>query len=100
MTAALVIDRSSKTTNMMYSQIVFALTLDWAIWGTVPTWTSWIGGAVVVSSVIWGSIQKDESKAGGDEEYAMVPAEDLELEEEEVFSDDGLRQDKIGQPKQ
>ena len=81
MTAALVIDGSSRTTNMMYSQIVFALTLDWVIWGAVPTWTGWVGGAVVVSSVIWGSMQKDEGKGQRDEEYSELPAEDFELEE-------------------
>jgi drug/metabolite transporter (DMT)-like permease len=82
MTAALVIDGSSRTTNMMYSQIVFALILDWVIWGAVPTWTGWIGGVVVVSSVIWGSMQKDEGKGQRDEEYSALPAQDFELEEE------------------
>ena len=100
MTAALVINGSSKTTNMLYSQIIFALTLDWVIWGTVPTWTGWIGGAVVVSSVIWGSMEKDEGKEQLDEEYLAIPPEDFELEEDGIGnSDDEIHTEETLRPK-
>lgn len=79
MTAALVMDKSARATNMMYSQIVFALLLDWVIWGTVPGTLSWIGGAVVVAGVVWGAMIKEELKPV-DEEYGAVPQDDNEEE--------------------
>ncbi|TVY86665.1 putative membrane protein, partial [Lachnellula willkommii] len=36
LTAGLQMDRSSKATSMLYTQIVFALGFDWAIWGVLP----------------------------------------------------------------
>jgi len=35
---------------MMYVQIIFALGLDWGVWGVWPGVWSWVGGAVVVGS--------------------------------------------------
>jgi drug/metabolite transporter (DMT)-like permease len=57
MTAGLVRDHSSRATNVMYSSVVFALILDWAIWGVLPgTWSA-IGGLIVVSATFWGAMQ-------------------------------------------
>lgn len=84
LTVALVMDKSSRATNMMYSQIVFAVLLDWMIWGTIPTWTSWFGGAIVVAAVVWGSMQVEQTKSESknDAEYQAVPAGELELTNE------------------
>lgn len=103
MTAGLVRDNSSKATNMMYSSVLFGLVLDYVIWDAVPGWSSWMGGAVVVTATVWGAMQKSEDGArkGGDEEYAMVPGEELfeivddgnedENGEEHSHEDDGLK---------
>ena len=79
MTMGLVADKSSRATNMMYSSVVFGLVLDWVIWGKVMRWSSWVGGAVVVAATVWGAVQNSPDAKGerkGDEEYAMIAADD------------------------
>lgn len=38
---------------MMYIQIVFALILDWGVWGALPGVWSWVGGTVVVGRYVY-----------------------------------------------
>lgn len=80
LTAGLVKDSSPRATNMMYSSVVFSLGMDWAIWGLVPAWTSWVGGGVVVGATVWAAMSKsdvEERKVRDDvEEYRVVAGED------------------------
>jgi drug/metabolite transporter (DMT)-like permease len=81
MTAGLLRDSSPRATNMMYSSVVFSLGMDWAIWGLVPGWTSWVGGGVVVGATVWAAMSKkvEVGKASGDvEEYRVVAGEEDE----------------------
>jgi drug/metabolite transporter (DMT)-like permease len=82
LTAALVMDKSPRATNMMYSQIIFALLLDWGIWGVLPGTMTWIGGGIVVAGVIWGPLVKEDANKPADEEYCAIPQEEEEEEEE------------------
>lgn len=63
LTAGLQLDRSSKATSMMYSQVLFALTFDWAIWGVLPGSWSLAGGAIVIASTLWSALQKPRQAA-------------------------------------
>jgi drug/metabolite transporter (DMT)-like permease len=88
MTKGLQLDKTSRATNMMYAQIVFAVGLDWAVWGVLPGAWSYAGGAVVITSTIWAAMQKvpEESvklgKTGGDVEYGLLEdRESLELDD-------------------
>ncbi|KAI9736490.1 MAG: hypothetical protein M1818_006000 [Claussenomyces sp. TS43310] len=97
MTAGLQLDKSSKATNMMYSQILYALVLDWLIWGSMPGWWSAIGGSTVLGAVVWGAMQKDQEggkKKVGDEEYAMVPPDEYEIGDAGSDDDDDDDDDK------
>lgn len=92
MTAGLVKDKSSRAINMMYSSVVFSLGLNYAIWGAVPGWTSWAGGAIGVAAALWGAIQSGDvgvqkMEARRDEEYAMVPGEELVSDDEDYGKD-------------
>jgi drug/metabolite transporter (DMT)-like permease len=98
MTSGLVKDKSSRATNMMYSSVVFGLGVDFAIWGAVPGALSWVGGAVVTTATVWGSMQKAETggrrvDAGGNEEYAMVPGDEILVSDDE---DDEEEEDRPG----
>ncbi|KAE9961372.1 hypothetical protein EG328_003469, partial [Venturia inaequalis] len=82
LTAGLQMDKSSKATSMLYTQILFALLFDWTIWGVVPGTWSLIGGAIVIASTLWAALQtppkpsKESSKtAVVDEESALLGAE-------------------------
>lgn len=84
LTAGLQMDKSSKATSMLYTQILFALLFDWTIWGVVPGTWSLIGGAIVIASTLWAALQtsqkpvKESSKAAVvDEESALLGAESV-----------------------
>lgn len=58
LTAGLQMDKSSKATTMMYTQVLFALLFDWGIWGILPRPWSIVGGLVVMASTFWAALQK------------------------------------------
>lgn len=85
LTAGLQMDKSSKATSMLYTQILFALLFDWTIWGVLPGTWSVIGGAIVIASTLWSALQtpqkptKEASKTTMvDEESALLGAENSE----------------------
>ncbi len=79
LTAGLQLDKSSKATSMLYTQILFALTFDWAIWGVLPGHWSILGGSIITASTLWSTLQKPQTtasetvkKPGEDEESALI----------------------------
>lgn len=62
LTAGLQLGRSNKNTSMMYSQVLFALMFDWAIWGVLPGLWSIIGGLIVIISTLWVALEKTPRK--------------------------------------
>lgn len=79
---------------MMYSQIIFALCLDWGIWGRVPGWSRDIGSAVVVGAVIWSSIGKTEDiqKKIDYDEYTVLGTDEDEIE---LSDEDSIRREEV-----
>ncbi|CZT12185.1 hypothetical protein WAI453_002998 [Rhynchosporium graminicola] len=82
LTAGLQLDRSSKATSMLYTQVLFALSFDWAIWGVIPGGWSLFGGAIVIGSTLWSALQKPQKEATDlakspvlDEESPLLGAE-------------------------
>ncbi len=75
LTAGLQLDKSSKATSMLYSQIIFALIFDWAIWGVLPGGWSLFGGGIVIASTLWSALQKTQETAGSTKEPAVVDEE-------------------------
>ncbi|KAG0649054.1 putative transport [Hyphodiscus hymeniophilus] len=78
LTAGLQLDKSSKATSMLYSQIVFALLFDWAIWGVLPGAWSLFGGGIVIASTLWVALQKTGP-------VAKSPAKDVAVDEESAL---------------
>lgn len=88
LTAGLQLDKSSKATSMLYSQILFALMFDWAIWGILPGRWSLFGGGIVIASTLWSALQKtqvvEKSVAKDvvvDEESALLGSQTEDTEE-------------------
>ena len=82
LTAGLQLDKSSKATSMLYTQVIFALTFDWIIWGVLPGSLSILGGSIVIASTLWAALQKTQPsktispKASTiDEETALLGAQ-------------------------
>jgi drug/metabolite transporter (DMT)-like permease len=96
LTAGLQLDRSSKATSMMYSQIVFALLCDWAIWGVLPGFWSFIGGAIVIASTLWSALQKFQGNATESSKTPIIDEETSLLgTETEGAEDAALRRASI-----
>jgi drug/metabolite transporter (DMT)-like permease len=85
LTAGLQLDKSSKATSMLYTQILFALLFDWSIWRVLPGLWSIVGGVIVIASTLWSALQKPQKMAkdgpktsGIDEESALLGDETTE----------------------
>lgn len=90
LTAGLQADRSSRATNMMYSQMLFALVLEKLVWGSVPGLISIIGGLLILGSTVFVALRKGVSKdehgiqqAMDEENSLMLNGEDLAREGDE-----------------
>jgi drug/metabolite transporter (DMT)-like permease len=88
LTAGLQLDKSSKATSMLYSQVVFALLFDWAIWGVLPGGWSLVGGGIVVASTLWIALQKTEQK-----EKSVV--KDVAVDEESALLGDQAERGEV-----
>lgn len=78
LTAGLQADRSSRATNMMYSQMLFALVLEKLVWGSVPGLISIAGGLLILGSTVFVALRKGVSnneqgiRQAEDEEYSLM----------------------------
>lgn len=99
--AGLAYEKSSRATNMTYTQMLFALTFDKIIFGHSPGWMSIIGSSLILGPAIFVAMQKnvDESKEAnegsqgpGDEESqrALLSGEAAE-ERLDSVEGDGIR---------
>ncbi|KAH7303908.1 hypothetical protein B0I35DRAFT_445912 [Stachybotrys elegans] len=77
-------EKAGRATNLMYTQLVFALIIERVVWGTVPSGSSLIGSAFVIGAAVWVSIQKRKASSGTDaQQRSQVPDEERRLLEEE-----------------
>ena len=74
LTAGLAHEKSSRATNMVYTQILFALAFDKLIFGTTPGGWSIVGSSLVLGSALYIAVHK------GCETKNMT-VEDVEAEE-------------------
>ncbi|KAI1402860.1 hypothetical protein F4819DRAFT_507150 [Hypoxylon fuscum] len=79
-------EKAGRATNLIYTQMVFALILERIVWGTTPPVESLLGSAMIIGSAIWVSLQKNKTATKQnalviDEERSLLgaagaPAED------------------------
>jgi drug/metabolite transporter (DMT)-like permease len=91
LTAGLQLDKSSKATSMLYSQVIFALAFDWGIWGVLPGRWSIFGGAIVIASTLWSALQKTPKPATNDSKSAVIDEESSLLGAQTSSVEDTLR---------
>ncbi|KAF2273238.1 uncharacterized protein EI97DRAFT_461308 [Westerdykella ornata] len=69
-------EKSSRATNMVYTQMLFALFFDKLVWGTTPGLLSIVGSSLILGSAIYVAMHKEDGNRGvrkeelGDEEAA------------------------------
>jgi drug/metabolite transporter (DMT)-like permease len=76
--AGLMYERSSRATNMIYSQMLFALIMDKLVFGHSPELLSLIGSSLILGSAIVVAIRKAGPKLAG------IPGEALDIIDEEI----------------
>ncbi|KAF2467067.1 uncharacterized protein BDR25DRAFT_235830 [Lindgomyces ingoldianus] len=73
-------EKSSRATNMVYTQMLFALAFDKIVWGTTPGALSIIGSSLILGSAIFVAMHKEHEIKGregpgrgsGDEERGLM----------------------------
>ncbi|KIW05156.1 uncharacterized protein PV09_03707 [Verruconis gallopava] len=85
-------EKSSRATNMVYTQMLFALGFDKLIFGTTPGALSIIGSGLILGSAIYVAVQKDiaASSNASTTQYAPVSQRDEELGPVSETNDDEL----------
>lgn len=88
LTASLAHRKSTLVLNLVYVQMLFALGFDKILWGETPGWMSWVGGGMILASVVWVAVgkqadeKKEEGKVGDEERGNTVQQEEGGHEEE------------------
>ena len=57
-------DKTNAAAIMIYTQLLFAMAFDWILWGTVPTWSSWVGSGVIFGSAAFVAVRKARTDFG------------------------------------
>ena len=83
LTLGLQIEKAGRATNMVYTQMLFALAWELIVWGTTPGWESFVGSGCILGSVIWVGMKKAERS-----NIAKVSAVDEEV---------GLMSERVGE---
>ncbi|KAI9701506.1 MAG: hypothetical protein M1836_001562 [Candelina mexicana] len=77
LTAGLQYEKSSRATNMVYTQMLFALAFDKLVWNTTPGMLSIVGSSLILGSAISVAVLKDKANSTkeGDPTAAVVDEE-------------------------
>jgi len=88
LTAGLAHEKSSRATNMVYTQMLFALAFDKMVWNSTPGIWSIVGSSLILGSALYVAVKsnppspkKTSGEGRGDEEVALVAGEDQELDD-------------------
>lgn len=84
LTAGLAHEKSSRATNMVYTQMLFALAFDKIVWNTSPGLLSILGSSLILGSALYLAVHKNKAKENpvtetrGGEEVGLMSEEDVE----------------------
>ena len=74
LSAGLQHEKSSRATNMVYTQMLFALIFDKVVFGTNPSLLSLLGSSMILGSAIYVALQKESIKQRQEEDKARQQA--------------------------
>ncbi len=74
LSAGLQAEKSSRATNMVYTQMLFALLFDKVVFGTNPTLLSLLGSTLILASAIYVAVQRANWKQRQEAEKARQEA--------------------------
>jgi hypothetical protein len=66
----------TRATNMVYTQMLFALAFDKLIWGITPTATSWAGSGLILGSAVWVAVARDKDRKKENSGNVVVGGDD------------------------
>ena len=100
LTAGLAHEKSSRATNMIYTQILFALAFDKLIFDTTPGGWSIVGSSLVLGSALYVAVHKEKAEKNFTSRTSNA-SEEIGLminivEEPEITRDGGFRGGQIG----
>ena len=94
LTAGLAYEKSSRATNMVYTQMLFALAFDKLVWRTTPGVLSIVGSSLILGSALYVAVHNNKVKEdrktspeGNEEEEVGLMANDNE--DNDSTSNDG-----------
>lgn len=89
LTAGLQYEKSSKASNMLYTQMLFALAFDKLVWNKIPGALSIFGSSLILGSALYVAVQKNSSTTKNttiigreEEELGLMLDEQDSLDEE------------------
>ena len=88
LTAGLAHEKSSRATNMVYTQILFALAFDKLIFNTTPGGWSIVGSSLVLGSALYIAVHEENTRKKTPNGEASV-SEEVGLMSSDEEEDDG-----------
>ena len=97
--AGLQYEKSSRATNMVYVQMLFALSFDKLVFGTTPSALSIVGSSLILGSAIYVATHKEDPKkdegrrdrGDGEEERGLMVEMDAERERAAYDNDNEIQ---------
>ena len=90
LTAGLSYEKSSRATNMVYTQMLFALAFDKLVWGTTPGVLSIVGSSLILGSALYVAVHNNKIKVS-----RRTSSEGREEEEVGLMTDDHEEDDSV-----
>jgi len=90
LTSGLAHEKSNRATDMIYTNMLWALVLDKLVFGSVPGWSSVVGSFLILGSAIFGFAAGGKTSSGGSrvEEQAL-------MEQSDEIDEDGVSEERI-----
>lgn len=63
LTKGLQLEKAGRGIQLMYTQLIFAGAFEWLLWGDVPGFMTWVGGGLIIVSLLTVNLWKEKHVA-------------------------------------